>query len=252
MSTPGGPDDDVDDVTLWAGRLRAWPVVPTLDEGDDATVRSARSTPVADDEASEEVIDPVDDTILLRPAARRSEARPTSTADPAPERDAPERDVPERDAPERDAPERDAPDEDTAPSRSTGTRAERRAREADAIDAFSEAAGTDTVAHAVEVDDTTAGSRPRAGEPAPPRIDDASGAVREARSPDALGREAYAPRADAPVRVARRAADPRPSTTDAAAAHPRRTRGGARLLILLAVMVAVVAVAAVGVALLLG
>lgn len=237
MSTPGGPDDDVDDVTLWAGRLRAWPVVPTLDEGDDATVRSARSTPAADDEASEEVIDPVDDTILLRPAARRSEAPPTSTADPAPE---------------RDAPERDAPDEDTAPSRSTGTRAERRAREADAIDAFSEAAGTDTVAHAVEVDDTTAGSRPRAGEPAPPRIDDASGAVREARSPAALGREAYAPRADAPVRVARRAADPRPSTTDAAAAHPRRTRGGARLLILLAVMVAVVAVAGVGVALLLG
>ena len=237
MSTPGGPDDDVDDVTLWAGRLRAWPVVPTLDEGDDATVRSARSTPAADDEASEEVIDPVDDTILLRPAARRSEAPPTSTADPAPE---------------RDAPERDAPHEDTAPSRSTGTRAERRAREADAIDAVSEAAGTDTVAHAVEVDDTTAGSRPRAGEPAPPRIDDASGAVREARSPVALGREAYGPRADAPVRVARRAADPRPSTTDAAATHPRRTRGGARLLILLAVMVAVVAVAAVGVALLLG
>lgn len=232
MSTPGGPDDDVDDVTLWAGRLRAWPVVPTLDEGDDATVRSARSTPAADDEASEEVIDPVDDTILLRPAARRSEAPPTSTADPAPERD--------------------APDEDTAPSRSTGTRAERRAREADAIDAFSEAAGTDTVAHAVEVDDTTAGSRPRAGEPAPPRIDDASGAVREARSPVALGREAYGPRADAPVRVARRAADPRPSMTNAAAAHPRRTRGGARLLILLAVMVAVVAVAGVGVALLLG
>ncbi len=242
MSTPGGPDDDVDDVTLWAGRLRAWPVVPTLDEGDDATVRSARSTPAADDEASEEVIDPVDDTILLRPAARRSEAPPTSTADPAPERDVPERDVPER----------DAPDEDTAPSRSTGTRAERRAREADAIDAFSEAAGTDTVAHAVEVDDTTAGSRPRAGEPAPPRIDDASGAVREARSPVALGREAYGPRADAPVRVARRAADPRPSMTNAAAAHPRRTRGGARLLILLAVMVAVVAVAGVGVALLLG
>lgn len=242
MSTPGGPDDDVDDVTLWAGRLRAWPVVPTLDEGDDATVRSARSTPAADDEASEEVIDPVDDTILLRPAARRSEEPPTSTADPAPERD----------APERDAPERDAPDEDTAPSRSTGTRAERRAREADAIDAFGEAAGTDTVAHAVEVDDTTAGSRPRAGEPAPPRIDDASGAVREARSPVALGREAYAPRADAPVRVARRAADPRPSMTNAAAAHPRRTRGGARLLILLAVMAAVVAVAAVGVALLLG
>ena len=252
MSTPGGPDDDVDDVTLWAGRLRAWPVVPTLDEGDDATVRSARSTPAADDEASEEVIDPVDDTILLRPAARRSEAPPTSTADPAPERDVPERDVPERDVPERDAPERDAPDEDTAPSRSTGTRAERRAREADAIDAFSEAAGTDTVAHAVEVDDTTAGSRPRAGEPAPPRIDDASGAVREARSPVALGREAYGPRADAPVRVARRAADPRPSMTNAAAAHPRRTRGGARLLILLAVMVAVVAVAGVGVALLLG
>ena len=88
--------------------------------------------------------------------------------------------------------------------------------------------------------------------PTPPRIDDASGAVREARLPAALGREAYALRADAPVRVARRAADPRPSTTDAAATHPRRTRGWARLLILLAVMVAVVAVAAVGVALLLG
>lgn len=237
MSTPGGPDDDVDDVTLWAGRLRAWPVVPALDEGDDATVRSARPTPAADHEASEEVIDPVDDTLRVRPAARRSEAPPTSMADPAPE---------------QDAPDEDAPDEDTAPSRPTGSRAERRSREAGAIDAVSEAAGTDTVAHAVEADDTTAGSRPRAGEPAPPRIDDASGAVREARSPAALGREAYAPRADAPVRVARRAADPRPSTTDAAAAHPRRTRGGARLLILLAVMVAVVAVAAVGVALLLG
>ena len=110
------PDDAADDVTLWAGRLRAWPVAPTLDEVDevdevdDETVRSARSVPGTGHRAPEGVTDPVDDTVRVRSAVRRS--APPSSVDPQPES------------------EQSHPDEDTAVSRSSDRRAERAAEPA--------------------------------------------------------------------------------------------------------------------------
>lgn len=64
MNDRGGSDDDPDEVTLWAGRLRAWPAPPST--GDlDGTARSARAGTAAADDVAE---DGVEDTAF---SARR-------------------------------------------------------------------------------------------------------------------------------------------------------------------------------------
>ncbi|WP_295790319.1 hypothetical protein [uncultured Microbacterium sp.] len=56
MSGPDDRADDADEVTLWAGRLRAWPTPqPSGDEPDDDTVLSVPESAV-------------DDTLMSRPA----------------------------------------------------------------------------------------------------------------------------------------------------------------------------------------
>ncbi len=109
-------------------------------------------------------------------------------------------------------------------------------------------------------DDTHAGSRrarrAEAATDASPnrRSPDAGAAVREARVPAALQREAYDPRVDAPIRVERSVAPARPEPgRDPALVRPRTARRGAwRALLIGAAVVLLLAAAAAAAVLLLG
>lgn len=298
MSSPGGDDDDLDEVTLWAGRLRAWPTAPQADAEGDETVRSARRAVAADRRKSAEAdVDAVadaeavagadadavaDETVRSPRQAVAGEPTPAS----APEVDAeavadetvrsPRADSGGYERAGSGPAGRDSAvpiDDDTAPMRSASSRAEVAADVTDPDAGHTDATADDTAAvgprprgvaehpdagHTdtgdtdTTVDDTAAvGARPR-GVTDPVAEQTAPGAAREAHAPNALHRETYAPRRDAPVRVARNPATPAPPVQDAATVGPRRSRGGARLVVLAAAIVGVVALAAVGVALLLG
>ncbi|MCJ1706328.1 hypothetical protein [Microbacterium sp. VKM Ac-2923] len=68
MSGPHGGADDPDDVTLWAGRLRPWPVSPVVDGVDDETVRSRRATPGDHGTVSPRTVEPEGDARCERSA----------------------------------------------------------------------------------------------------------------------------------------------------------------------------------------
>lgn len=227
MSSPGGDDDDLDEVTLWAGRLRAWPTAPQADAEGDETVRSARRAVAAGagDPAGAEVAAVAD-------AAADADADADETVRSP--RQATESTVPSL------APDAEGDETVRSPRRATSGGNGR-------ADASPSGGGSD-----VPSDDDTAAIAPRLRAPSPVADGTPPGAEREAHAPIALHREPYAPRRDAPVRVARNPATPAPPVQDAATVSPRRHRGGARLVVLAAAIVGVVALAAVGVALLLG
>jgi hypothetical protein len=308
--------DDLDEVTLWAGRLRAWPLAPPEDAEGDETVRSLRRAAVGDDRAHATDVES-DETV-------RSEQRAGVAEDPARAADTDEtarfRETATVDAgPSRGHGVDPAvlPDEDTAPSRAGRSRAEAHrvavddrtahsrpaasagrlgrvggvslpeapAADDSAVPAFAAVfpvddgiatdatagedtgpdapatAGEDTGADApagdgvatVDDDGTAAVARRRNRAASRPAATDmAPVTIREARAPAALHRETYGPRLDAPVRVARNAAVSAPRVPETVAARPRRSREGARFVILAAAIVVVVALASVGVILLLG
>ncbi|MFM2721044.1 hypothetical protein [Microbacterium mcarthurae (nom. nud.)] len=246
MSGPYDRADDPDDVTLWAGRLRAWPTPPRSDvdgddEVDDDTIVSPRPAP-ADDTVRVDRADPVDDTVIsARPAPADDtvvSARATPVDDPAvsafPEVD--DETAPRRRPSDPSEPEPGIlPSDETAPGR-------RRSRP--------EVAGpgippTDTTS----TGDTAAGerrarSRPRVSTAGLPSGDPVPSA-REARVPSAADHELYRPRADEAVRVARSAPAARAEDApDAAAVHPRAPRRGRGRGVALAVAVVLIVMGA--------
>ncbi|MDQ1082917.1 MULTISPECIES: hypothetical protein [Microbacterium] len=324
MSDDGVREDDPDDVTLWAGRLRAWPVLPPSDD-DDATIRSRRGATRSRDDVIRE-----DEQLDDAGVSRRAETRPgkTTPSRPAdPTADAPLAEIPTGATGEYASA---SPDGDTVPSGAGDRRAREHPGEADAdvtvrsrraADAATASAphhGRDTAGlpddpHAaragsaptdavafvraihpgaaagdahdqadraaadtppsdtdatdtppaasvashtaaddIAADDTAAGARLRRRDGFRAQAEGVRDGVREAHVPAALQRETYAPRVHAPVRVSRAPADPTTRVGDAASVHPRRARGGGRLLVLAVVSAAVVALAVVGVVLLLG
>lgn len=277
MSGPFDRPDDPDEVTLWAGRLRAWPANPPApddddppasaeaDDLDDATVRSDAREP---DDATviarraEAVEEPDDATLIARRADPVEEpddatviARPASVDDETVRR------VPLDDETERRVLVDDRtsvraealPADDTAP----GRRATR-----SPAPAIGESTDDSTQPRRSPrgADDTHAGSRrarrAEAATDASPsrRSPDTGAAVREARVPAAHQREAYDPRVDAPIRVERSVAPARPEPgRDPALVRPRTARGGAwRALLIGAAVVLLLAAAAAAAVLLLG
>jgi hypothetical protein len=290
VSGPYDKPDDPDDVTLWAGRLRSWPTPPA--EVEDDTVRSPRAG--ADDDTvlvrRTPVADPIEDD-TVRSARRRGDAAPA--ADPVDEdtavsaaraRVAPPSAAPSSDEAAASAPVTggDGAAGDTATVRrhprvdphDTGDTRTVPRRPAAEVDDTGDTAtarrrhrGVSSIA--ATADDTTAGSRRSAADPAPsgratvggvipeyaaPRSETPSEATRESRSPDAGATETYAPRPDGVVRVARTPPPSRhPELPDAAAVRPRSGRGhGRRLLVAGIVIVVLVAAAVVALVLLIG
>ncbi len=269
MSGPYDVPDEPDDVTLWAGRLRAWPTPPTGatdaadDEIDDDTAVSPRQVaadtvrverPVLSDETvrgerpvlSDQTVRverPVlsDQTVRVeRPSPRAAPAHRPSTppdGEPADETISVER---RRPRPSVDVP---VPDDTTAPARArgVGTLDESPADAPDETPTSDTAAGTRRARSRVSV--STAA--PPSGDPVP--------TPREARLPVA-DHELYRPRADEAVRVARTAAPARSSDApDAAEVLPRSSRRARKRGLVLAVTVVVlVAAAAIGLFLLMG
>lgn len=273
MSGPEGGDDDLDEVTLWAGRLRAWPAAPPSDAEGDDTVRSERRSAreparAVDAESDETVRWPRPPSAGGEPASGGpvdSEVLPDD--DTAPRRAARSRaDVLDHEADDQTVRSRPAADF-TGPRPVVGVPAPEvpaagdpvatapAADDLDGADTAAEATGADApdADDTVDDDDTASAVHRRSPRAADPLVDATTpGAGREAHAPTALHRETYGPRVDAPVRVARSAVPSVPRVPDAAAVAPRHARGGARLLVLAAVIVGVVALAIVGVVLLLG
>ncbi|WP_022878285.1 hypothetical protein [Microbacterium sp. B19] len=235
MSGPYDVPDDPDDVTLWAGRLRAWPTPPTAapetgdDEVDEDTAISVR--PVADDTVRVRRQAPSDDTVRVdRPAPVPAPADDTVRVDrPAPVP------VPADDTVRVDRPSPPI-DETTAPGRRRGADV----APAETSTADTEA-GTRRARRSPEVPTTELPS----GDPAP--------RPREARVP-AGDHELYRPRVDEAVRVTRAAPPARPDDAPDAAEvlprTPRRTR--TRAIVLAATVVVLVAAAAIALFLLMG
>lgn len=286
MSGPYDVPDDPEDVTLWAGRLRPWPVPksPAADDGvDEDTAVAVRSAGIDDtvrvvrEEPSDATVrsvrdEPSDDTVRV--------SRDASPVDP--DGDAAAESV-VRDEPHDEtirvvraplSPDAAIPtvDETTAPGRrrapvradGVGPRGEPAAAPAPAPTA--EPAPASAPAPVSEPDpavegptgDTAAGTRrararPRVATESLPSADPVS-PPREARVPSDVAHELYRPRADEAVRVARSApptrADDAPDAADVRPRGARRGRG--RGVVLLAVVVVVVVGAAVGLFLLMG
>ncbi|PTT18261.1 hypothetical protein DBR36_09615 [Microbacterium sp. HMWF026] len=244
MSGPYDRADDPDEVTLWAGRLRAWPTPPpAVDDVDDDTVLS-RSVEPDDDTVLSRAVEPDDDTVL---SAGESAADDTvrSVGEPAADDTVLSRAVElvedEGEDAETTAPRRAAP---AAPDAQPlddarideATRPRRRIDEADG-------------------GDTEAGSRRSRRQAAQPEPEVAAlpvNAARQPLTPAALARETYAPHRDHAVRVSRSPVAPVRSERDASVVRPRRRRGAARVVTLVVVVAVVVAAAAIGLALLLG
>lgn len=250
MSGPYDVPDDPDEVTLWAGRLRAWPTPPTPGDPDDIdgdtaissrpavaddTVRVVRDAPV-DDTVRVEREEPTDDTVRVR------RDRPDADRGPGPA-DAPA-DETVRVTRDRSEPA-DAPpvDETTAPGRRRGDGSS----PATPVDADDEARTGDTAAGT-----RRARSRGRlealdipSGDPVP--------APRRARVPDA-DHALYRPRADEAIRVTRAVPPARPiDAPDAAMVRPRTARRARiRGVILAAAVLLVVAGATITLFLLMG
>lgn len=254
MSDRDEYDDDPDGVTLWSGRLRASPVASDAD-GED-TVRTRRTPGGVASRASDHgETAPADGDAAFSGTVPRDDPPPSPADDRSPSALA-------------DVTGSPVPDDDTAPSRSRTPRA--RSERSTPRNASANPAEIDEGVPASEVDtstapragveprvsasvaDTEVDSRPRGIRPAVPVVDGGSPSEREARSPVPLQRESYAPRADEPARVVRSSADDAIRSGDAGLIHPRRSPGRAHLLVLAAALVAVVVIAAVGVALLLG
>lgn len=245
MSGPYDVPDEPDDVTLWAGRLRAWPTPPTGatdaadDEIDDDTAVSPRQ--VAADTVRVERPVLSDETVRVeRPSPQAAPAHRPSTppdGEPADETISVER---RRPRPSVDVP---VPDDTTAPARArgVGTLDEAPADAPDETPTSDTAAGTRRARSRVSV--STAA--PPSGDPVP--------TPREARLPVA-DHELYRPRADEAVRVARTAAPARSSDApDVAEVLPRSSRRARKRGLVLAVTVVVlVAAAAIGLFLLMG
>ncbi len=239
MSGPFDVPDDPDDVTLWAGRLRAWPNPPAesaatrdSDDVDDDTAISSRNAP-ADDTVRVARDAPADDTVRV--------SRPQPVP-PAPEVVDDETVRVSTPASSRGAVESGTVDE-TIPGQRRGV-------------APDDAASTDPDDEA-STDDTAAGtrrarSRPRVDEPEIPSGDPVP-TPRGARIPT-TDHELYRPRADQAIRVTRTAVPARSTDApDAAAVRPRDARGTrGRGALLVASVVLVLAVAAVAVFLLMG
>jgi len=264
VSGPFDVPDDPDDVTLWAGRLRAWPTPPadstdTADahDVDDDTAISARNAP-ADDTIRVARDAPADDTIRVpRPAVDEPVREPHEQPVPA----APEvvDDETVRVAPRpspRGPVESGIVDETTIPGRRRGSAPAEAAPDDEASPAPDAEASTNPDDEA-STGDTAAGtrrarSRPRVDEPEIPSGDPVP-TPRGARIPTA-DHELYRPRADGAIRVTRTAVPARSTDApDAAEVRPRdvrRTRGRGALLVAAAVLV--LAVAAVAVFLLMG
>lgn len=215
MSGPGDPDD----VTLWAGRLRAWPAAsqPSVehpsdgDPVDDETVRSIAGAVDDDTIVSREpgvgavVVAPDDDVFATAPRRRAG-------SQPAPELDEATRRRPVISPSGASASEADD-------STTTGVRRRRAPRAAQAA--------------------VTAGS-------------EVPGTARTARIPAAGELRSYGPRTDGPVRVERRSPEAvRPGANDAAAVRPRTSRRRPLRLLLVAGFAVVLVGAAVGAAVLL-
>ncbi len=82
MTDEAAPGDDPDEVTLWAGRLRAWPTTPAGRTAEGETVRSRRRS--AGEAGTRAVDDDIDDTIRSgRVAGRGADVAPPSTGDTA-------------------------------------------------------------------------------------------------------------------------------------------------------------------------
>lgn len=279
MNGPDEHDDGPDDVTLWSGRLRAWPVAPGVDESaDDDTVSTRRTTSVGGAVPSPAASR---HDLPLVPAALPDDPAPHAPPDvaaPHAIEDVTARqkidDITAPRAPDQvtmraallDVTAPSEPDDVTAPTRSRAAQAGAgRSRTGDpsaipdAIDDDPPASVVDTSTApragieprlTASVADTAADARPRGIRPPVPVVHGEPPAGREARSPVALQREAYAPRVDEPARVARASTVGTARSGDAALVHPRRGPSRARLAVLTAAVVAVVVLAAVGVALL--
>ncbi|SDO44644.1 hypothetical protein SAMN04487848_0935 [Microbacterium sp. ru370.1] len=267
MSGPDDRPDDPDEVTLWAGRLRAWPANPPADadeaDVDDSAVRSGDDEPddaTAIAHPATPVDEPDDATVIARRAAPADEpddatvvahrAVPAAELDDDTVRRAP------ADEPTRRRGEVATPpiDDDTEP----GSRTRRPSALVEPDDS------TRPRTAPGDTDDTRAGSRRarRAAsgeassggeEPATVALGPAvPGALREARVPSALQRESYDPRVDAPIRVERSV---RPTLSaprrDAALVRPRATRGSAWRALLIGAAVVLLLAAAAGAAVLL-
>ena len=278
MSATDGPVDDADEVTLWAGRLRAWPARPLPDDDlDDDTVIARREASVDDTVRSAADV-PDDETVVSRPSVPAgATGRPVSdepddetiiSRPQAPEsaRSAP--DLPEdetvvsrpqapADDTARSARRRPVPpgDEATpAPTPEVDDVTRRRPADVDPDDdtrvrpaALDDETRVRSTGDAPD-DDTAAGSRRsrREGAAQAASAPLVPGGVREAHVPEALGRETYAPRSEGPIRVDRSAPARAVPREDAAAVRPRARRGAVRVVVLVAVMVVILVGAAVG------
>lgn len=240
MSGPFDVPDDPDDVTLWAGRLRAWPTPPVEsaatddpDDVDDDTAVSPRNAP-ADDTVRVLRDAPADDTVRVprpQPVPHAPEVVDDETVRVAPP------------ASSRGPVESGIVDETTIPGRRRGVAPDDEA----STDPDDEASTGDTAAGT-----RRARSRPRVEEPEIPSGDPVP-TPRGARIPT-TDHELYRPRADQAVRVTRTAVPARSTDApDAAAVRPREARGTrGRGALLVAAAVLVLAVAAVVVFLVMG
>jgi hypothetical protein len=271
VNHPDEHDDDPDGVTLWSGRLRAWPAAPDPDRNEDDTVATRRTTSGGSTGSSRAVENdervPSHGDIASSRAVRRGDP-PLSPPALADHRPASALDDVTAPPAQDDVAAPSVSDADTAPSRSRTPHAGAglsRPGDASTIPAVideslpASVADTSTVPRAgveprlsASIADTEADSGPRGIRAVVPVVDGEPPAQREARSPIALRRESYAPRVDDPARVARASTGGAVRSSDAALVHPRRSPGRVRLVVLAAAVVAVVALAAVGVALLLG
>lgn len=266
MSGPHDRPDDPDEVTLWAGRLRAWPTPPANDDAaavevDDDTVRVHPAGPDAEPDA---------DTVLSRRARAADDTVVSTTDDDGIGTTAPRRAArPSAAAPDLDDETIRRPATAAVPDLDDATlrRAPAEVEGLDVGDATRRRPGPETAgidedtrpraAPARGDDDTAAGSRrsrrEAAARPAPSEAPLPPVVSREARVPAALRSDVYAPRTDGPVRVERALPVPRASATDAAVVRPRSERRGAgRVVVLAVVVVVIVAAAVVGAVVLLG
>ncbi|MGC0368451.1 hypothetical protein [Microbacterium sp. SLBN-111] len=263
MSGPYDVPDDPDDVTLWAGRLRAWPTPPTVgtgtdeDEVDEDTAISAR--PVADDTVRVRRQVPPDDTVRVdRPAPADDTVRVDRPAPvPAPADDTVRVDRPAPvPAPADDTVRVDRPAPVPAPADDT-VRVDRPAPPVDETTAPGRRRGGDAAPAETSTADTAAGTRRARRSPEVPTTELPSGdpapRPRDARVPSGE-HELYRPRVDEAARVTRAAPPARPDDApDAAEVRPRTPRRTRTRAIVLAVTVVVlVAAAAVALFLLMG
>ncbi|MDQ1112690.1 hypothetical protein QE418_002138 [Microbacterium testaceum] len=94
MSGPYDRAEDPDEVTLWAGRLRAWPTPPAV-EDDDETILTRRDA--ADDETVSATDAPADETVISRRIVPEDDTLRSGAEAPADETVISRRIVPEDD-----------------------------------------------------------------------------------------------------------------------------------------------------------